>query len=189
MKGFNAVAKLAINNKKKSIQKAWLIYPGDTVEVIGGKDKGKRGEVLTTFKTMDRVLVDKVRTATKHVKPSSINGTGQKVTKPMPIHFSDLKLVDPILSKPSQVSLKREYNPKTERYEIQRYFHESKSFLPIPNPLEKKYEDYKAGPADTKEDLVKATTWRPSLAATPFPPSFLNQLEKFRRIGKEGAIF
>ncbi len=46
------------------------IRKGDTVVVITGADKGRRGEVLRVFPRAERALVQGVKMATKHTKPS-----------------------------------------------------------------------------------------------------------------------
>ena len=45
------------------------IKKGDTVRVIAGKDKGKEGKILVVDRKTDRVIVEGVNMATKHVKP------------------------------------------------------------------------------------------------------------------------
>ncbi|KAJ3217563.1 hypothetical protein HDU67_007635 [Dinochytrium kinnereticum] len=184
MKGFNSLAKLTLSQKRKGTIKNWVFYPGDTVEVIGGKDEGKRGKILNVVKPIDRLVVDGVRLAKKHVKPNASNRTGQIVTKPMPVHYSDVKLVDPVVSSTTDVELKRALNPKTGRWELQRLLAASKTFLPIPSAADK-YENYPGGTNDTSEALAKLKTWTPSISSTPFPPLLMNQLEKFKRIKKE----
>ena len=44
------------------------IHVGDTVVVIAGKDKGKQGEVLQVLAKQDKVIVEGVNMATKHIK-------------------------------------------------------------------------------------------------------------------------
>ena len=66
----------------------------DTVVVLAGKDKGKKGEVLKTFPDKGRVLVAKVNILTKHQKPSQAQPGGiQKREGPIPI--SNVMLVCP----------------------------------------------------------------------------------------------
>ena len=48
------------------------IKKGDTVIVIAGKDKGKKGKVLGVNPKTERVLVENVNMVTKHQKPSKI---------------------------------------------------------------------------------------------------------------------
>ena len=52
------------------------IKSGDTVVVISGKDKGKKGKVLEVITSKDKVLVEGVNVATKHQKPNQKNPQG-----------------------------------------------------------------------------------------------------------------
>ncbi len=80
------------------------IRKGDEVVVITGKDKGKRGVVLAIGE--DRVTVEGINIAKKHVKPNPMKGTtGGVEAKAMPLHISNVALVD-ANGKPSRVGIK-----------------------------------------------------------------------------------
>ena len=82
------------------------IRKGDEVVVITGKDKGKRGTVLVRVDA-DRVLVEGVNRAKKHVKPNPIKGVqGGIVDKDMPIHISNVALFNPATKKADRVGIK-----------------------------------------------------------------------------------
>ena len=70
------------------------IKSGDTVIVIAGKDKGKKGKVLEAYPKKDRVLVEGINIATKSEKPSKTNPQGGRVKKEMPIHVSNVMYYD-----------------------------------------------------------------------------------------------
>jgi large subunit ribosomal protein L24 len=71
------------------------IKRNDTVEVIAGKDKGKRGRVLRIIADKDRVLVEHVMMIKKHVKPNpQRNIKGGIAEQESPIHISNVMLVD-----------------------------------------------------------------------------------------------
>ena len=70
------------------------IKSGDTVIVIAGKDKGKKGKVLEAYTKKDRVLVEGINIATKSEKPSKTNPQGGIVKKEMPIHVSNVMYYD-----------------------------------------------------------------------------------------------
>jgi large subunit ribosomal protein L24 len=71
------------------------IKRNDTVEVIAGKDKGKRGRVLRVIADRDRVLVEHVMMVKKHVKPNpQRNIKGGIAEQESPIHVSNVMLVD-----------------------------------------------------------------------------------------------
>jgi large subunit ribosomal protein L24 len=82
------------------------IRKGDEVVVITGKDKGKRGTVLTRVDA-ERVLVEGVNRAKKHVKPNPVKGVaGGIVDKDMPIHLSNVALFNPATQKADRVGIK-----------------------------------------------------------------------------------
>ena len=67
----------------------------DQVEVIAGKDKGKRGRVLRVLADRDRVLVEHVGMIKKHVKPNpQRNIKGGIAEQEAPVHISNVMLVD-----------------------------------------------------------------------------------------------
>lgn len=87
------------------------IKKGDTVKVIAGKDKGKTGTVLSTLPGKDRVVVEGLNIAKKHVKPSqSVNGGIEEF--PAPIHVSNVKLVDPKTGEATRVGYRFEDGKK-----------------------------------------------------------------------------
>jgi len=86
------------------------IRKGDEVIVIAGKDKGKRGNVLAV--DGDRVTVEGLNLVKKHVKPNPMKGTtGGVESKSMPLHISNVSLVD-ANGKPSRVGIKVEEGKK-----------------------------------------------------------------------------
>jgi large subunit ribosomal protein L24 len=66
---------------------------GDTVEVITGKDKGKRGEIQRVLPEKNKVLVTSINVATKHAKPRRANDRAGIIDRDMPIHASNVMLV------------------------------------------------------------------------------------------------
>ena len=66
------------------------IKTGDQVKIIAGKDKGKTGKVIQTFPAMNRVVVDGVNTATRHLRTAKSGEKGQKVQFFMPINASNV---------------------------------------------------------------------------------------------------
>jgi len=82
------------------------IKKGDNIKVIAGKDKGKTGIVLQVFPAMDRVSVEGVNLAVKHLKAQG-KQPGQKVQFPAALHVSNVMLIDPKTNKPTRVGYKR----------------------------------------------------------------------------------
>lgn len=82
------------------------IRKGDEIVVITGKDKGKRGTVLSRVDG-DHVLVEGVNRAKKHVKPNPVKGVaGGIVDKDMPINISNVALFNPATKKADRVGIK-----------------------------------------------------------------------------------
>ena len=82
------------------------IIKGDEVIVITGKDKGRRGVVLSRVDA-ERVLVEGVNRAKKHVKPNPMKGVqGGIVDKDMPVHISNVALFNPATKKADRVGIK-----------------------------------------------------------------------------------
>ena len=82
------------------------IRKGDDVVVTTGKDKGKRGTVLSRVDA-EHVVVEGVNRAKKHVKPNPMKGVaGGIVDKDMPIHLSNVALYNPASKKADRVGFK-----------------------------------------------------------------------------------
>ena len=82
------------------------IRKGDTVVVITGANKGRRGEVLRVFPSAERALVQGVNIATKHTKPRGLGQPGGIVQEEASIHLSNLKLIDPKSDEPTKVGFR-----------------------------------------------------------------------------------
>jgi large subunit ribosomal protein L24 len=79
------------------------IRRGDTVVVISGKEKGKRGEVERVLPQEGRLVVSGVNVRTRHARPTQNNQQGL-YTFEAPIHVSNVMLVDPNSGEPTRVS-------------------------------------------------------------------------------------
>ncbi len=75
---------------------------GDTVKVLTGKDRGKEGKVLKTFKTKNKVVVDGINVAKRHSKPTHTNEEGGIFTIEAPIHVSNVKVITDTTKKESK---------------------------------------------------------------------------------------
>ncbi len=78
----------------------------DTVIVISGKDKGKKGKIVAAFPKLNRVTVEGVNTVTKHQKARNAGQPGGIIHKDMPVDASNVMLVCPKCGKPTRVSHK-----------------------------------------------------------------------------------
>lgn len=85
---------------------------GDTVQVLSGNDKGKRGEVLQVLPKVEKVIVKGVNTRKKHVKPKKQGEEGGIIPMDCPIHSSKLGVVCPKCDKPVKVGIQIEKDEK-----------------------------------------------------------------------------
>jgi len=70
------------------------IRKGDTVKVIAGKDKGKTGSILTVLRDTEQVIIEGINVAKRHEKNKRSRSQGQIVEKSMPIHASNVSLME-----------------------------------------------------------------------------------------------
>tara|TARA_B100001123_G_C14460703_1_gene690382 strand:+ start:174 stop:512 length:339 start_codon:yes stop_codon:yes gene_type:complete len=91
---------------RESMQKNH-VKKGDIVEVISGKERGKRGKVLQVLTEEKKVLVEKLNMIKRHTKPSQVNQQGGILEREGKIHISNVLPIDPKTSKPSRVSRKK----------------------------------------------------------------------------------
>ncbi len=63
------------------------------IRVLAGKDRGKSGKVLVALPKRERVVVEGVNKVKKHERPRKANQKGQVVERAMPIHVSNVALV------------------------------------------------------------------------------------------------
>jgi len=82
------------------------IRKGDDVVVITGKDKGRRGSVLSVL-DKTHLLVNGINKVKKHTKPNPVKGVaGGIVEKIMPIDISNVALFNPATQKADRVGIK-----------------------------------------------------------------------------------
>lgn len=75
--------------------------------VLSGKDKGRTGTVLRMLNN-SKVLVENVNIVKKHQKGNPNAGQeGGIIEKEMPIHISNVMLLNPITNQPDRVGIKR----------------------------------------------------------------------------------
>lgn len=98
------------------MQKKLHIKKGDTVTVIAGESKGKKGRVLEVDREKNRALVEGINQVSKHTKPNAKAPQGGIIKKEAPIHISNLMVVDPTSGKPARVGRKLNDKNKLVRY-------------------------------------------------------------------------
>lgn len=79
------------------------IKKNDTILVITGKEKGKKGRVLSVSPMKDQLLIEKVNIIKRHMKPTRKYTQGGIIEKEAPLHISNVMLVCPKCSKPTRI--------------------------------------------------------------------------------------
>ena len=82
------------------------VVKNDTVLVISGNYKGKKGKVLKVFPKEQRVIVEGVNFIKKHTRPTQKNQQGGIVEREAPVHISNLMVVCPKCDVPSRIGRK-----------------------------------------------------------------------------------
>ncbi len=82
------------------------IKKNDNVIVIAGKDKGKTGKVIKALPERDMVVIAGVNVKKKHQRPQKSGQKGQVVDKTLPIHISNVMILDPSTGKRTRVGMK-----------------------------------------------------------------------------------
>jgi len=101
--------------KLESYNHTLHVKKDDTVMVITGKDKGKKGRVIAAYPRENRVLVEGINMIKKHTKPSQQNPQGGIISQEAPIHASNVMLLDPKSGKPTRIGYRMD-NGKKVRY-------------------------------------------------------------------------
>lgn len=83
------------------------IKKGDKVIVITGKDRGKSGKVLRALPREERVIVEGVNIVKRHQRATSQRQSGQIVDKTLPVHVSNVMIVDPKKGVPTRIGIKK----------------------------------------------------------------------------------
>jgi large subunit ribosomal protein L24 len=97
--------------------KQFRIHKDDKVMVIAGKDKGKIGKVLKILRNKDRILVEKVNVAKRHVRPNPYRQQpGGIIEKEMPLHVSNVMVVCDACAKPTKVGYRYTEDGKKVRF-------------------------------------------------------------------------
>ena len=78
----------------------------DTVEILTGDDKGKRGKVLRVLREDGKVVVEGINRVYRHLKPSRRNPQGGRLSKEMPVDASNIAFIDSSTNKPTRLGVK-----------------------------------------------------------------------------------
>nr|QXU75181.1 ribosomal protein L24 [Gracilaria vermiculophylla]WDZ68034.1 ribosomal protein L24 [Gracilaria vermiculophylla] len=78
--------KIKKNNIKIHLRK------GETVRIISGREKGKRGKIIQVLPKKNQLIIENLNIATKHLKAQKDNSSGQIIRTEKPIHISNVIL-------------------------------------------------------------------------------------------------
>lgn len=76
---------------------------GDTVLIISGKDRKKKGKIFQVFPKENRILVEGINLRKKHQKPQKSGEKGQIISLPGAISASSVKLICPKCGKAARI--------------------------------------------------------------------------------------
>lgn len=82
---------------------ATKLRKNDNIEVVAGKEKGKRGRIIAVLTRKERVLVESLNLIKKHMRASAQSKEGGILEKEGPIHISNVMLVCPKCDKATRV--------------------------------------------------------------------------------------
>ena len=94
------------------------IKRGDQVEIISGRDKGTKGEVLRILPTKTKIVVQGVNIRKKHQRQVQAGGRTMNpgiIQFEAPIHISNVLLICPKCNQPTRIGVRREEG-KAQRY-------------------------------------------------------------------------
>lgn len=91
------------------------IKSNDKVQILSGKDKGKKGKVLQVLNSRNKIVVEGLNLRIKHMRPKRQGEKGQRIQFPAPIDVSNVALFCPKCSQKAKVGYKILENKKKVR--------------------------------------------------------------------------
>ena len=88
----------------------------DTVKVLSGNHRNKKGKVLQVFPEIYKAIVAGINIVSRHKKPSAKNPQGGIEKKEAAIHISNLILIDPVTGDATRTGRKHNEAAKLKRY-------------------------------------------------------------------------
>ena len=80
-----------------------MLKVGDRVKIMVGKDKGKEGKIIRTFKDENKVIVEGCNMVKKHIKPDNTERAAGIVDKEDKIDASNVMIIDKKTNKPTRI--------------------------------------------------------------------------------------
>lgn len=90
----------------RALPRTWHVRQDDFVEVITGKDKGKRGKVLRVHTNEGRLVVEKIHMIKRHMRPGRLTQQGGIIEREGKIHVSNVMVVCTRCNRPVRVGKK-----------------------------------------------------------------------------------
>jgi len=91
---------------------------GDKVVVIAGKERGKTAAIVRVLPKENLVLLEGLNISKRHRRATGRSRKGQIVERAMPLHASNVMLVDPKTGKPSRIKIARGKDGARERVAV-----------------------------------------------------------------------
>lgn len=82
------------------------VKTGDTVMVISGDDKGKKGKVMAVSPKEGKVIVEGINMVSKHVKPKRMGEAGGILKAEGAMYASKVQIICPRCKKPTRIGHK-----------------------------------------------------------------------------------
>lgn len=83
------------------------IKKNDSVTVLAGKDRGKKGKVLSVLAARDKAIVEGINLVKKHMRPTRENPKGGIIAVEKPIQISNIMLLCPRCNKRTKIGKKK----------------------------------------------------------------------------------
>ncbi len=78
----------------------------DLIEVLAGKDRGRRGTVRQVLPKRDRVIVTGVNMVKRHLRATQVGAPAGIIEREAPLHMSNVAVVCPVCDRPSRVGFR-----------------------------------------------------------------------------------
>lgn len=161
-----AVVKSIVNARRSPI-KTFVIRAGDRVRVVNGTGTGQEGTVKAVLRKKNQILVENVNRRRRTMKRPTLDGRVeiQTVIRELPIHYSNVQLLDPETGEPTRARMVR-VNPRNQHHfpgkplGRLRYSESSGAEIPIPRRPRREQKHVNAM-TDTKAEDVITCTYQP----------------------------
>jgi large subunit ribosomal protein L24 len=132
------------------------IKKGDTVKILYGKERGRRGPVVAVDPKNERIIVEGLNLYKRHLKGDGRTRTSEIVTIEKPFPISKVMLVCPSCDKPTRVGIKQEGDKKVRV--CKKCGKEITDGKPVKKESEKKEGEKETKKKATKKETKKKTT-------------------------------